>query len=55
MFLLQGVAGNSRLKCGRVKERALLVLKPLNNYQLATVSKSLYSGANKAYFRYYLV
>jgi len=30
-----------------------LILKPLNNYLL--IKRSLYSGANKAYFRSYLV
>jgi len=34
-------------------ERALL--KPLNNYPLVTMSKSLCIGENKAYFRSYLV
>jgi len=56
VFLLQGVvAGNSWLKCGRVKNRPSLYLKPLNNYQLVNMSRSLYNGANKAYFRAYLV
>jgi len=47
---LKGAAGNSRLKCGRVN-----TLKTLNNYPLITMSRSLYSGANKAYFKSYLV
>ncbi len=28
-----------------------LYFKPLNNYPLVTMSKSLYSGTNKAYFQ----
>jgi hypothetical protein len=50
MFLLQGEAGNSRLKCGNLKMGPLNSFKP--NYLLVTMSRSVYSGANKTCFRF---
>ncbi len=50
VFLLQGAAGNSRLKMWVCVNRPSYYLKPLNKYLWVTMSRLLYSRGGQTFF-----